>query len=80
MPFDGHLKRHLDPFYPAMLFTKTQRGETTEVLIETFIRKQLRLKALTVTGGRLVRHPLDDQLRESPHRTRKNGAVPGRVR
>ena len=49
MPFDGHLKRHLDPFYPAMLFTKTQRGETTEVLIETFIRKQLRLKAHTVT-------------------------------
>jgi transposase len=36
-------------FYPAMLFTKTQQGETTEVLIETFIRKQLRLKAHTVT-------------------------------
>src|SRR5438445_5099135 len=49
MLFDGHLKRHLDPFYPSMLFTKTQRGETTEVLIETFIRKQLRLKAHTVT-------------------------------
>jgi transposase len=49
MPFDGHLQWHLDRFYPAMLFTKTQRGETTEVLIETFIRKQLRLKAHTVT-------------------------------
>ena len=32
-----------------MLLTKTQRGERTEVLIETFIRKQLRLKAHTVT-------------------------------
>ena len=32
-----------------MLFTRTQRGETNEVLIETFIRKQLRLKAHTVT-------------------------------
>jgi transposase len=49
MPFDGQLKRHLDYFYPSMLFVKTQRGETTEVLIETFIRKQLRLKAHTVT-------------------------------
>src|SRR5436853_7541106 len=54
-----------------MLLTKTQRAETTEVLIETFIRKQLRLKAHTVTeveetaecrivridrlGGRLLR-------------------------
>jgi transposase len=31
------------------LFTKTRRGKGTEVLIETFIRKQLRLKAHTVT-------------------------------
>jgi transposase len=30
-------------------FAKTRRGGTTEVLIETFIRKQLRLKAHTVT-------------------------------
>jgi transposase len=36
-------------FYPSMLFTKTQRGEIIEVLIETFIRKQLRLKAHRVT-------------------------------
>jgi len=48
MPFEKHLQRHPDPFYPSMLFTKTQRGETTGVLIETFIRKQLRLKAHTV--------------------------------
>ncbi len=32
-----------------MLFTKTQRGKTTEVLKETFIRIQLRLKSHTVT-------------------------------
>ena len=49
MPVGGWLKSTPDRFYPSMLFTKTQRGETTEVLIETFIRKQLRLKAHTVT-------------------------------
>ncbi len=49
MPVDGHLNSTSDRFYPAKLFTKTQRGETTEVLIQTFIRKQLRLKAHTVT-------------------------------
>jgi len=47
---DGHLKWHLDHSYPSMLFTKTQRRETTEVLIQTFIRKQLGLKAHTVTA------------------------------
>jgi transposase len=31
-------------------FRKTRRGGTAEVLMETFIRKQLRLKAHTVTG------------------------------
>lgn len=46
---DGHLIGTSDRFYPAKLFHQTQRGETTEVLIETFIRKQLRLKAHTVT-------------------------------
>jgi len=49
MPVDRHLNSTSDRFYPAKLFTKTQRGETTEVLIQTFIRKQLRLKAHTVT-------------------------------
>jgi transposase len=49
MPVGRHLSSTPDRFYPAKLFTKTQRGETTEVLIETFIRKQLRLKAHTVT-------------------------------
>ena len=36
-------------FYPSKLFAKTKRRESSEVLIETFIRKQLRLKAHTVT-------------------------------
>lgn len=49
MPVDRELKSTPTRLYPSMLFTKTQRGETTEVLIETFIRKQLRLKAHTVT-------------------------------
>lgn len=49
MPIRGQLKSTGANFYPSMLLTKTQRGETTEVLIETFIRKQLRLKAHTVT-------------------------------
>ena len=35
-------------FYPSKLFAKTRRRENPEVLIETFIRKQLRLKAHTV--------------------------------
>ena len=87
MPFDGHLQWHLDRFYPAMLFTKTQRGETTEVLIETFIRKQLRLKAHTVTqvvetdecmmvridrlGGRLLRCGVCRQRCREVHDVRK---------
>jgi transposase len=50
MPFGGHLSSTSDAFYPSMWLVKTQEGgETTEVLIETFIRKQLRLKAHTVT-------------------------------
>src|SRR5260370_20658873 len=49
MPVDGQLTSTSDRFYPSKLSIKTQRGETTEVLIETFIRKQLRLKAHTVT-------------------------------
>ena len=49
MPVDGQLSGTSDRFYPSKLFSKTQRGETTEVLIQTFIRKQLRLKAHTVT-------------------------------
>lgn len=71
MRVGGQLKSTPTCFYPALLFSKTQRGETTEVLIETFIRKQLRLKAHKVThveeteegmivsidrlGGRLLR-------------------------
>ena len=58
-------------FYSSKLFAKTRRRRKTGVLIETFIRKQLRLKAHTVThveetddsmvvyidrlGGRLLR-------------------------
>jgi hypothetical protein len=58
-------------YYPSKLFARTQRRKGTEVHIETFIRKQLRLKAHTVTkveqtdefmvvyidrlGGRLLR-------------------------
>ena len=71
MRVGGQLKSTPSRFYPSMLFPKTQRSETAEVLIETFIRKQLRLKAHTVTrveetneamivsidrlGGRLLR-------------------------
>jgi transposase len=70
-----------------MVFTKTQRGETTEVLIETFIRKQLRLKAHTVTqveetdecmivhidrlGGRLLRCGVCRQRCREVHSVRK---------
>jgi hypothetical protein len=49
MRVGGQLKSTPSRFYPSMLFTRTPRGETTEVLIETFVRKQLRLKAHTVT-------------------------------
>jgi transposase len=49
MSVGGRLESTPDRFYPSMLFTETQRGETAEVLIETFIGKQLRLKAHTVT-------------------------------
>ena len=49
MPVDRDLNSTSDRFYSSKLFTKTQRGETTEVLIQTFIRKQLGLKAHTVT-------------------------------
>ena len=70
-----------------MLFTKTQRGETTEVLIATFIRKQLRLKAHTVTrveeteqamivhidrlGGRLLRCGVYGRRCQEVHSIRK---------
>lgn len=50
MPVDRDLSSTSDRFYPAKLSIKTQQGETTEVLIQTFIRKQLGLKAHTVTG------------------------------
>jgi hypothetical protein len=43
------LKSTPDRSYPALWFAKTRRGGTTEVLIETFIGKQLRLKSHTVT-------------------------------
>src|SRR5437660_5463977 len=49
MPVDGLLRSTPAAFYPSKLFAKTQRRRKTEVLIETFIRKQLRLKAHTVT-------------------------------
>ena len=49
MPVDGLLRSTSAAFYPSMLFAKTQRRKKAEVLIETFIRKQLRLKAHTVT-------------------------------
>src|SRR6266849_5878450 len=49
MPVDGHLSSTSAAFYPSKLFGKTRRRRKTEVLIETFIRKQLRLKAHTVT-------------------------------
>ena len=50
IPVDGHLSSTSDSLYPAKLSIKIQQGETTEVLIQTFIRKQLVLKAHTVTG------------------------------
>jgi len=46
---DGHLSSTSVCLYPSRLFGKTARRKGTEVLIETFIRKQLRLKAPTVT-------------------------------
>lgn len=49
MRVGGWLNRTSDRFYPTKLSIKTPRGETTEVLIQTFIRKELRLKAHTVT-------------------------------
>jgi transposase len=49
MLLDGHLSSTSAGFYPSKLFAKTKRRRGTEVLIETFIRKQLRLKAHTVT-------------------------------
>jgi len=49
MRIDGHLMSTPGAFYSSMVLTKTQRRENIEVLIETFIRKQLRLKAHTVT-------------------------------
>src|ERR1700694_2976699 len=68
---EGELRSTPAVFYSSKLFAKTQRRRKTGVLIETFIRKQLRLKAHTVTqveetddsmvvyidrlGGRLLR-------------------------
>jgi len=49
MPVYGVLRSTPAAFYPSKLSTKPQRRKETEVLIETFIRKQLRLKAHTVT-------------------------------
>jgi transposase len=49
MAADGRLKSTSVGSYPSELFAKTPRRKGTEVLIETFIRKQLRLKAHTVT-------------------------------
>jgi transposase len=49
MRVNGLLRSTPAYFYPSKLFAKTQRRRKTEVLIETFIRKQLRLKAHTVT-------------------------------
>ena len=49
MPVSGQLSSTSAGFYPSKLFARTQRRKGTEVLIETFIRKQLRLKAHTVT-------------------------------
>jgi len=49
MPVDRHLSSTPAPVYPSKLLSKTRRRKGTEVLIETFIRKQLRLKAHTVT-------------------------------
>lgn len=50
MLIDRHLSSTSAGFYPSKMFAKTLRRKGTEVLIETFIRKQLRLKAHTVTG------------------------------
>jgi transposase len=50
MLIDGHLSSTSAGFYPSKLFAKTRRRKGTEVLIETFIRKQLRLKAHSVIG------------------------------
>src|ERR1700694_3926196 len=49
MPVGGQLSSTSARFYPSKLFARTRRRKGTEVLIETFIRKQLRLKAHTVT-------------------------------
>ena len=49
MPVDGQLNSTSARYYPSKLFARTRRRKGTEVLIETFIRKQLRLKAHTVT-------------------------------
>src|SRR5437660_7919610 len=50
MPVDGFLRSTPAAFYPSKLFGKTRRRRKTGVFIETFIRKQLRLKAHTVTS------------------------------
>lgn len=49
MPDDRPLRSTPAGLYPSKLFTKTKRRKSSEVLIETFIRKQLRLKAHRVT-------------------------------
>src|SRR5437762_7853269 len=49
MPVGGQLSSTSARFYPSKLFARTRRRKRTEVLLETFIRKQLRLKAHTVT-------------------------------
>lgn len=49
MRHDSHLSSTSAGFYPSKLFAKTKRRKGTEVLIETVIRKQLRLKAHSVT-------------------------------
>jgi transposase len=49
MRADSRLRSTPAAFYPSKVFAKTRRREKAEVLIETFIRKQLRLKAHTVT-------------------------------
>jgi len=49
MAGDGQLKSTPTRFYPSEGFAQTPRRKETEVLIETFIRKQLQLKAHTVT-------------------------------
>src|SRR5712692_9578887 len=49
MPVGGQLSSTSARFYPSKLFARTRRRKGTEVLIETFIRKQLGLKAHIVT-------------------------------